>query len=119
MTNTLNVAQIGDNDFRKTLPRYGQEHQENNQKLTQAFAQLASSKGCTPAQLALAWILAQGDHIIPIPGTKKRNKLKDNAGSVDIKLSTKDLQGIEDLLTKYPDTGDRYNEANLKWVDKS
>jgi aryl-alcohol dehydrogenase-like predicted oxidoreductase len=119
MTNTVNINELPDNDFRKTLPRYQQQYQENNENLSQAFATLAATKGCSPAQLALAWILAQGENIIPIPGTKKRDKLKDNAGSVDITLSNEDLQNIEEVLTKYPDTGDRYNESNYKWVDKN
>ncbi len=119
MTNTLNVAEIADNDFRKALPRYQQQYQENNQNLTRAFADLAAKKGCSPAQLALAWLLAQGDNIIPIPGTKKREKLKDNAGSVNVELSAADLEAIELVIAAYPNTGERYNEANLKWVDKN
>ncbi|TDH26425.1 aldo/keto reductase [Segetibacter sp. 3557_3] len=119
MTNTLNVSELPDNDFRKALPRYQQQYQENNQNLTRAFAQLAAEKGCSPAQLALAWLLAQGDNIVPIPGTKKRDKLKDNAGCVDVNLSEEDLRDIERVIAQYPNTGDRYNEANLKWVDKN
>jgi len=119
MTNTLKLQELPENDFRKTLPRYQQEYQDNNQKLAQEFAEAASQKGCTPAQLALAWLLAQGDNIIPIPGTKKRDKLKDNAGSVDIELSTQDMKDIEEVLAKYPNVGNRYNEASLELVDKS
>ncbi len=119
ITNTLNINELGENDFRKTLPRYQQQYQDNNQKLAQAFADAATQKGCSPAQLALAWLLHQGNNVIPIPGTKKRDKLKDNAGSVDVVLSKQDLQNIDDLLAKYPDTGDRYNEANYQLVDKN
>lgn len=119
MTNTLKLNELGDNDFRKSLPRYQQEHQDNNQKLAEGFAQIAAQKGCSPAQLALGWVLAQGDNIIPIPGTKKRRNLKDNAGSVDVTLSASDRQQIEELLAKYPDTGERYSEVNLKFVDKN
>ncbi len=119
MTNTLNLNELAENDFRKSLPRYQQEYQENNQNLARAFADVASKKGCTPAQLALAWLLAQGDNIIPIPGTKKRNKLADNAGSVNIELSAQDIKDIENVLAKYPDVGDRYNEQSWKLVDKS
>ncbi|HLL42552.1 MAG TPA: aldo/keto reductase [Segetibacter sp.] len=119
MTNTLKLQELPENDFRKTLPRYQQEYQDNNQKLAQEFAEAASQKGCTPAQLALAWLLAQGDNIIPIPGTKKRDKLKDNAGSVAIVLSTQDMKDIEEVLSKYPNVGNRYNEASWELVDKS
>ena len=119
MTNTLNLAELADNDFRKTLPRYQEAHQENNHQLAAAFAKLATEKRCTPAQLALAWLLAQGENIIPIPGTKKREKLKDNAGCVDIKLSAKDLLDIEAVVARYPNTGDRYSETGYKLVDKN
>jgi aryl-alcohol dehydrogenase-like predicted oxidoreductase len=119
MTNTLNINELPDNDFRKTLPRYQQEHQHNNQQLAKAFADKATQKGCSPAQLALAWILAQGENIIPIPGTKKRDKLKDNAGCVDVSLTQNDIAEIEDIIARYPNTGDRYNEGNLQWVDKN
>jgi aryl-alcohol dehydrogenase-like predicted oxidoreductase len=118
MTNTLDLTALPDNDFRKKLPRYQKDHQENNENLTTAFAQLAKEIGCTPAQLAIAWVLAQGDHIIPIPGTKKRKYLAENAGAVDVQLSPQHLQQIENLLKKFPDIGDRYDEASLKLVDK-
>jgi aryl-alcohol dehydrogenase-like predicted oxidoreductase len=118
MTNTLNISELGDNDFRKKLPRYQQEYQDNNEKLSAGFAELATQIDCTPAQLALAWVLAQGENIIPIPGTKKRKNLEDNAGSVDVALSPEHLQQIEELLAKYPNTGDRYDEASKQLVDK-
>jgi len=119
MTNTLNISELGDNDFRKKLPRYQQEYQDNNEKLSAGFAELATEIDCSPAQLALAWVLAQGDNIIPIPGTKKRKNLTDNAGSVDVVLSPLHLQQVEELLAKYPNTGDRYDEASKQLVDKS
>lgn len=118
MTNTLNLSALPATDFRKNLPRYQQEHQENNEQLASAFAQLASEIRCTPAQLALAWVLEQGHNIIPIPGTKKRKNLADNAGSVDVQLTADHLQKIETLLKKYPNVGERYDEASWKMVDK-
>ena len=119
MTNTLNIADLSDTDFRKNLPRYQQDTKENNEQLTKHFAELAQNKGCTPAQLALAWILSQGENIIPIPGTKKRKYLKDNAGSVNVKLDKTDLDNIEKVIKQFPNTGERYNEANFKMVDKN
>lgn len=119
MTNTLNIDTLPENDFRKSLPRYQQDTKNNNQQLAKHFAELAASKGCTPAQLALAWLLARGDNIIPIPGTKKRKYLKDNAGSVEIKLSSQDLDDIDDVIQQFPNTGERYNEANWKMVDRN
>jgi aryl-alcohol dehydrogenase-like predicted oxidoreductase len=73
---------------------------------------------CTPAQLALAWVLAQGQHIIPIPGTRHRKYLEENAGAVDINLSPADLHDIETLLTLYPNVGSRYSDNFARQVDK-
>jgi aryl-alcohol dehydrogenase-like predicted oxidoreductase len=119
MTNTLDISTLGTHDFRKNLPRYQQEYAENNQNLAASFAQIAAEKGCTPAQLAIAWVLAQGENIIPIPGTKRRKYLLDNAGAVDVALSSVDLALLEDLLAKYPHVGPRYNAENLQYVDRN
>ena len=106
--------ELAPDDFRRTLPRFNDEHWQNNYQLVSDFAQLAKEKNCTPAQLALAWVLAQGDDIIPIPGTKKIKYLEENAAAVDITLTNEDLQNIEDLLHKYPDVGQRYSEGSTK-----
>lgn len=119
MTNTLNISELPDNDFRKTLPRYQPETKENNEQLAKHFASIAKTKGCTPAQLALAWLLQQGENIIPIPGTKKRKYLKENAGSVDIQLNKEDLQDIDKVIEQFPNVGERYNEDNWKLVDRN
>jgi aryl-alcohol dehydrogenase-like predicted oxidoreductase len=119
VTNTLDTAALKDSDFRKHLPRYQAEHAENNRHLSQGFADIAEAKHCTAAQLALAWVLAQGDHIIPIPGTKRRKYLLDNAAAVDISITKEDEQSIENLMARYPNVGDRYNAANYRFVDKS
>ena len=117
ITNTLNIDKLENNDFRKTLPRFSDAYKENNEQLASAFAGLASHKNCTPAQLALAWVLAQGEDIIPIPGTKKTKYLRENAASVDIELSPADLQDIQSVIDKYPNTGMRYGEGALKLVN--
>ncbi len=114
VTNTIRREVLPANDMRKTLPRFDDSHWDNNVKLAGAFAEIAAAKNCSPAQLALAWVLAQGDHIIPIPGTKRRKYLADNAGAVDVSLSSSDLQDVEDLLAKYPNTGARYPESMAK-----
>ena len=119
MTNTLDLDKLGANDFRRALPRYQGEHGENNKQLSAAFAGLALAKGCSPAQLAIAWVLAQGEYIIPIPGTKRRKYLLDNAGSVEVSLSTADLQQIAAVIARYPNIGDRYNEANYRFLEKN
>ncbi len=117
VTNTLDVSQMDDTDFRKGLPRYNGENLANNLSLAQAFGEIAQQKGITAAQLALAWVLAQGEDIIPIPGTKKRKYLEENAGAADISLSATDLQQIDDVLARYPNTGERYSEGAMKLVN--
>jgi aryl-alcohol dehydrogenase-like predicted oxidoreductase len=110
--------QLAKNDFRHTLPRLHGNHWENNKNLANEFAALASEKGCTGAQLSLAWVLAQGDDIVPIPGTKRRKYLEENAAAADISLSANDLSRIKALIEKYPDVGDRYAEGPMKLVNK-
>lgn len=117
VTNTLDISKLGDNDFRRTLPRYQEKYAENNKKLAEGFAALAASKNITPAQIALAWVLNQGEHIIPIPGTKKTKYLMENAAAVDVDLTPDDLQTIDKLLKKYPDTGARYSEQHEKMAN--
>ncbi|HTR29880.1 MAG TPA: aldo/keto reductase [Puia sp.] len=119
MTNTLNLGQLADKDFRRSLPRYQGEFAENNQQLAGAFEKFAAAKGWTPAQLAIAWVLNRGENIIPIPGTKRRKYLLENAGAIDIQLTPQDFNDIEKLLAKYPNVGDRYNEANYRFTDKT
>jgi len=118
VTNALNVRSLEEDDFRKHLPRYGGDHWENNQKLASEFAVLAAGKKMTPAQLALAWVLAKGDHIIPIPGTKRRKYLEENAGAADVILSREDIEEIEGLPRKYPNIGPRYSEHEFEFVNK-
>ncbi len=117
---TATVAEkekLAEDDFRRTLPRFDSEHWDNNNKLVDEFAKLAESKSATAAQLALAWVLAQGDDIIPIPGTKKRKYLEENAAAVDITLTSQDLQEIENLVAKYPNIGQRYSDGAMKLVN--
>jgi len=118
LTAVVDPTQLAADDFRKSLPRYSEEHLSNNQSLARGFAEIAASKHITPAQLTLAWVLAQGEDIIPIPGTKKRKYLEENAAAVDVTLSAADLRAIDELLARYPDTGGRYSEASLKLVNQ-
>lgn len=115
--NTVDINSLHESDFRRTLPRYSGENLENNKSLSNDFAALASDKNCTPAQLAIAWVLAQGEQIIPIPGTKKRKYLEENAGAVDVNLSEADLKAILKVIEQYPNTGARYSEGALKLVN--
>jgi len=119
VTATIGDAdQLASDDFRRLVPRFKQENWDNNQKLVAEFAAFAKEKHCTPAQLALAWVLAQGDDLIPIPGTKKRKYLRENAGAVDVQLSQNDLEKIDEILTKYPHTGERYPSGAMRLVNK-
>lgn len=118
VTNKLNADALQSNDFRRNLPRYNGEYWDNNQKLSAAFAELAAGKNSTAAQLALAWVLAQSDNIIPIPGTKRRAYLEENAGATDASLSEQEMEQIEGLLKKYPNIGPRYSARENKFVKK-
>lgn len=118
VTNTIHVEALGTDDYRKHLPRYNGEHWENNQRLSAGFAEIAAGKGITPAQFALAWMLAQSENLIPIPGTKRSRYLEENAKAADVDLSAEDIADIEHLLKKYPNVGDRYNEREFKFVGK-
>lgn len=116
--NSVSSEQLKDGDFRKTLPRFKEEkYLKNNQNLAAALKEFASTKEITPSQLALAWVLAQGEEIIPIPGTKKRKYLEENAVAADVNLSKKDLQEIEEILKTYPNVGERYYEESMKMVN--
>jgi aryl-alcohol dehydrogenase-like predicted oxidoreductase len=119
ITATVNNADtLPEDDFRRTLPRFKGDNWVNNKKLVDEFTKLAVSKNCTPAQLALAWVLAQGEDIIPIPGTKRIKYLEENAAAVDIDLTKDDLNEIENLAAKYPNFGQRYSDGAMKLVNK-
>lgn len=115
--NINEVQNLDDGDFRKTLPRYQQEYLENNTKLANEINEFAASKGVKGTQLALAWVLNQGDDIIPIPGTKRIQYLEENVAAVNIDLSQSDLDTIDAILKKYPNVGERYNEGAMKLVN--
>ncbi|AGK53214.1 aldo/keto reductase [Bacillus sp. 1NLA3E] len=118
ITNNLNVSTLESTDFRRNLPRYNGEYFDNNQKLASEFAEFAANKNCTPSQLAIAWVMAQSDNIIPIPGTKRRKYLEENAGASDVTLTAKEIEEIENLLNKYPNIGPRYSARENKFVKK-
>ncbi|MFP3834119.1 aldo/keto reductase [Chryseobacterium sp. SIMBA_028] len=115
--NINEVQNLGDDDFRKSLPRYQQEYLENNTKLANEINDFAASKGVKGTQLALAWVLNQGDDIIPIPGTKRIKYLEENIAAATIDFSQSDLDTIDAILKKYPNVGDRYSEGSMKLVN--
>lgn len=116
MTNTID--KLSETDWRNNLPRFGGEYLDNNQKLAAEFAKLAKELNSTPAQLAIAWVIAHGEHIIPIPGTKKRKYLEDNAGAVDIIVNESDFKAIDSLIKNYPNIGPRYTSGMAKQAGK-
>jgi aryl-alcohol dehydrogenase-like predicted oxidoreductase len=103
-------------DWRRTNPRFSDENNEHNRALAAAVDKLAAEKRCTPAQLALAWVLAQGDDIVPIPGTKRRTYLEQNAAAVEVELSGEDLERIDAELPEA--AGDRYDEAGMASINR-
>jgi aryl-alcohol dehydrogenase-like predicted oxidoreductase len=105
------VDDLAEDDFRRSNPRFQGENFQKNIDLVKAVAGIAADKGVTAAQLALAWVLAQGDHLVPIPGTRRIRTLEENAAAVDLALSADDLARIEAVFPKGAASGHRYAEA--------
>jgi aryl-alcohol dehydrogenase-like predicted oxidoreductase len=108
-------GELDEGDFRRSGPRFTGENLDANLELASKVAEIAAEKGVTPAQLALAWVLAQGDDVVPIPGTKRRKYLEENAAAVDVELSEDDLARIDAELPHV--AGARYDEAGMASVD--
>jgi aryl-alcohol dehydrogenase-like predicted oxidoreductase len=105
-------------DYRRASPRFQGENFPRNLELARRIADLALAKGCTAAQLALAWVLAQGEDIVPIPGTKHRKYLEENATSLLVHLTAKDLAQIEEVSPRGAAAGPRYPEAAMASVNR-
>jgi aryl-alcohol dehydrogenase-like predicted oxidoreductase len=108
-------ADLDADDWRRTQPRFQGENAEQNMALASKVRELADQKGVTPAQLSLAWVLAQGDDIVPIPGTKRRTYLEQNAAAIDVQLTPDDLARIEAELT--PPAGARYDADGMRGIN--
>jgi len=108
--------ELDENDFRRTAPRFTGENLDANRRIAAKVEEIAGEKRVTPAQLAIAWVLAQGDDIVPIPGTKRRSYLEQNAAAVDVELSKDDLARIEAELPE--PAGERYDEAGMATVNR-
>jgi len=104
-------------DWRRNHPRFQGENFERNLQLVERVRQIAAEKGCAPAQLALAWLLARGQDIVPIPGTKKRKYLEENAGAVRVRLTQDDLRRIDEVAPKGVAAGARYPAAAMQRVN--
>ena len=107
--------EIEEGDFRRNNPRFEGENFEANMRLADKVKEIAGEKGITPAQLAIAWVLARGDDLVPIPGTKRRTYLEQNAAAVDVELTNDDLSKIDAELPEV--VGERYNEAGMASVN--
>jgi aryl-alcohol dehydrogenase-like predicted oxidoreductase len=106
---------LDEGDFRRKGPRFTGENLESNLQLAAKVKEIAEEKGCTPAQLAIAWVLAQGEDLVPIPGTKRRKYLEENAAAVEVELSEQDLARIDAELPAV--SGERYDEAGMASVN--
>ena len=105
-------------DYRRNSPRFQKENFQKNMDLVRKVEEIAREKHCTPAQLALAWVIAQGSDIVPIPGTKRRKYLEANAAASDIALSQQDLARLDEVFPKNAAAGQRYPEHVMALVDK-
>jgi aryl-alcohol dehydrogenase-like predicted oxidoreductase len=109
---------LAPDDYRRHSPRFQGENFQKNLDLVKHLEEIAKSKGCTPAQLALAWVLAQGDDLVPIPGTKRRQYLEENLGALDVTLTAEDLRRIDEIAPKGVAAGTRYPEAMMAAVGR-
>jgi aryl-alcohol dehydrogenase-like predicted oxidoreductase len=106
-------------DMRRSVPRLQGENLERNLRLVKELGEQAASLGCTPAQLALAWVLAKGRDIVPIPGTKRRSYLEENVAAAGIALDASKVAALDRLFTPEAVAGERYNEAMMRLVDRT
>jgi aryl-alcohol dehydrogenase-like predicted oxidoreductase len=108
---------FGDDDFRRGHPRFSGENFARNLELVERVRQLAAAKGVTPSQLAIAWVLSRGDDVVPIPGTKRRRYLEENAGALEVELTADDLAAIEEVTPRGSVAGERYTPEHMANVD--
>ena len=119
LTGKMDAAtKFGEGDFRNIVPRFQQENLKANQAFVDLLSRVAKEKQATTAQIALAWILAQRPWIVPIPGTTKIDRMKENAGGADIQLNAQDLQEINQAASKIKAQGERYPENLQKRIDR-
>lgn len=118
LTGAVKAGDFGKNDFRSGLPRFQGEALAKNLGLVEALTAIAAEKGVTPAQLALAWILHQGEHIAPIPGTTKISRLEENVGAVGVTFSADELAKIAAAVPETAIEGDRYTAAGMAMVGR-
>lgn len=108
-----NTSEFGPKDFRRISPRFQGENFDKNLKLVERIERIAAEKSCTPAQLALAWVLAQGQDVVPIPGTKRRTNLEQNLKALDVQLSRDDLRRMDEVAPRGAAAGARYPDEYM------
>jgi aryl-alcohol dehydrogenase-like predicted oxidoreductase len=111
-------TKLAENDFRSSVPRFSREAMEKNQAFVDLLRRVAEQKGATPAQIALAWLLAQRAYIVPIPGTTKLPRLEENIGATDVELTQRDLHEIEEAASHIQAEGERYAPQHLAMVGR-
>lgn len=109
--------EFGDKDFRKHSPRFQKQNFDRNLAIVDRIREIAVAKRCSPAQLALAWVLAQGEDMIPIPGTKRRTYLEENLVALEVSLTAADLARLDEVAPRGVTAGERYNATMASWVD--
>lgn len=111
------AAELEQGDIRLNMPRFNDEHYPSNLALLNSFLEMAKEIGCTPAQLALAWVLHQGEHVVAIPGTRFVNHMRDNLGATEVKLSASQLSDLNQMINQNNVSGTRYNDAQQTEID--
>jgi aryl-alcohol dehydrogenase-like predicted oxidoreductase len=112
------ASELAEDDSRRTYPRFQPENFERNLTIVHELEKVASRHQCTPAQLALAWLLAKGEDIVPIPGSKKRSRVEENAAAVEIELEPEEIKRLEEVVPKGSAAGDRYPERGMQTVNR-
>ena len=118
LTGKLSETSLDERDYRRYTPRFQGENFVKNRELVRRVEEVAKEKNCKPAQLALAWVLAQGNDVVPIPGTKRRNYLEENIAALKLKLTSDDLQRLDALMPKGVAAGNRYPAEMMTSVNR-
>ncbi len=111
------IEDLDENDYRRRSPRFHGENFQKNLDLVDRVQEMAAERGCTASQLALAWVMARGEHIVPIPGTTKLERIEENAAAANIELSADELGAIDAVAPKGVASGDRYDDFGMSWVN--
>lgn len=119
LTGRIRSAQdLPDEDYRRGTPRFQGDNLAANLRLVDRIEEIAREKGCLPSQLAIAWVMAQGEDIVPIPGTKRRRYLEENAGAVNVRLSADDLRRLGEAVPREAVAGERYSDQAMRSIDR-